>query len=187
MALAFVGDESVVPEFKKTLIETKFDHPLNLAEREVILFTISGLGLLARQHDSAWEFVQQAIDPRYWKRTISWNMTTGNEQYGWLAGWAIAAVGSSGRAEAERIFERLKQEPYISDGKGGGWLLDGAIVDGAFARDLLERRGLDYFRQIYGSESFFDEYQKWKQTESGKKWVDWLRQWRKDHPKETSQ
>jgi hypothetical protein len=186
IALAWIGDENVVSAFKKTLLERKPDRPLSLEERNVMLFTIEGMGLLARRSDSAWEFLNQAIDPRFWKSNASFDLGGGSDQYRWLAVRAISSLGYSGRPEVEVLFQRLKENPFISDGQGGGWLLDSALIDGIFFNELIQNRGIDYLKRIYGTEESVREFQAWKESETGKNWIGWLKQWRKEHPKEAS-
>lgn len=174
ISLAFIGDEQVVHEFTRTIL--KYEKPaVNNDEENVLLFTIEGLGLLARRHDSAFEFLQKAIDPQFWKDNVSWRTDEGQDQYGILAGRSIAALGYSGKAEVEQILQRIKSQPFLPD-------VDSALLDAAFFRDLLQQRGFDFFKGIYGTEEIFRQYTWWKETENGKQWREWLKEWRKKQP-----
>src|SRR5439155_18364004 len=103
-----------------------------------------------------------------------------------LATRAITSLAYAGRPEVGDVIDLLKQHPFVSDGKGGGWNLDSAIVDAAFFHDLIQDRGFEYLKQYYGTDELSRQFPAWRNSENGKQWVEWIQQWRKDHPTEAS-
>jgi hypothetical protein len=178
IALGFVGNEETVTELKNTLLRfSKFD-PLNAQEESVLLFTVEALGFLAREHDSAFRFLNEATSPWFWKQNTTWRSEGRSNDAQVFAGRALASLAYSERPEVEQVIERLKEQPMFDDFQGGYWLLDSALVDAAFFREFLQNRGLDGLKAIYGTEEILNEFTTWARTENGKGWRQWSKQWR---------
>lgn len=183
IALGFVGDEETVREFTNTLMHFSANRPLNAAEQSTMFQTVQALGFLAKNHDSAFEFLVRAMDPGFWKLEVPWRTKDEDYAYTVFAGRALWGLGASQRAEITEIFERIKQQPAVPSSQGGNWPpLTSALVDAVFIQHLLKEKGLDYFKRIYRTEQAMDEYITWLETSAGKEWRAWAKQWPKEHP-----
>jgi hypothetical protein len=191
LALGFAGEERAVPLFTNTLTGEFRGRRLmdrgnsTVNEEGVMLTTLEMLGMLAAKSDAAYDFLKRGLDPVFWQQNLKWSTQDTADEYGVLAGRALGSLAYSGRPEIPGLLQKLKDNPMLNtadprvDLRRTG---EGSVVDAAFWYDLTQQRGLDYIKRICGTEQVFEEWNRWKETQSGRRWRDWSTQRRAVDP-----
>lgn len=176
IALGFIGDDEVVEVFKHTLADNYAGRQLSSNEEMAMRETVEVLGFLANKSDSAFELLKKGFDPKFWKEYCKFvpNETPGF--YGTLTGDAIEAIGRSGRPDVTNILESLKTQPLNNylDNSIMQEHFEGAVIDAAFYNDIIDQRGLDYYKYIYlNIQKSLEELREWRKNGTGRDWDKW--------------
>jgi hypothetical protein len=187
--LAHIGGEQTSTKFIHTLTDEfngrvlKGDE-VHHTENEVgVMETITFcMGFLAQRDDKAWNFLQKAIDPSYWKNSITWRSSMDLEIHGMLTESSIDALGISSRPEVPQLLQSLRQSPPkevdIPDHLKRGF--EGAIMQAAYYYDLLkEKGGVEFNNRFSRVTDVFDadgSWGRWITTPNGAEWQKWFDQ-----------
>ncbi len=181
--LGFIGDEEVVDLFKQTLYQDYGGRKLTASgqidgsDEEYVLFdTVKALGLLASTSDSAYELLKQGTDPWYWKDRVKWSSLRGRDTVGLLTAMCIQSIGTTGRPDSLDFLNELKNRDLKNrtggdDPKARSWV--GAVMDAAFYQDLIQKYGLQAYRDGMRGIPMNELWSEWKKSENGKKWHEW--------------
>lgn len=179
--LGVVGNEETVKIFIRCLMEeqagkvlTDHDVDINLDPEFVLWATLTSLGVLASQFNSAFAYLKQGVRPEYWHTAINWQSYRGPSSPGLMANWAIQALGNTGRAEAREILLELFRNPPTPWPPGAPKSMqrtfEGAITSAAFRLDYIEQYGAEVAKSGKGPDPRF-VYPVWEKSEKGKIWL----------------
>jgi hypothetical protein len=185
-ALAYAGTEKAVAVLTHALTDEYTGETLTggfpdrTDEEGVLINTVSALGLLAAEYDSAWNFLLKGVDPWWWNETVQWSSVRGDRAAGMLASVSIQALAFTGRPEVPDLLQKMKEQEPVNRVAGpgeAGTRLAGSISSAAFYDYLIRKEGMDYFRNnLLGMED--DTFVDWKQSPEGKEWHEWFQQTR---------
>ncbi len=133
----------------------------NAAGRDIL-----GLGLLADRSTSAFSFLTNQAASSVAKLTARWW-----ESFLWRidpAATAISSLGLSGRPEAKDFLQRLSRLPNFPSG------IRGHVVSAQFYWTIRTEDGFAAARDQFAFPDDTDsDFQWWKNTPEGKKWLGW--------------
>lgn len=184
VALGLIGDEEVVEVFKHTLSDQYAGRKLTAGTTEtdeelVMNATVSALGFLAYKSDAAYELLKKGMDPKFWKYYCQFIPDSDPGLYGALAGDSIEAIGRSGRPDVTNILESLKPLPLVNylDNSIMQGSFEGAVVDAAFANEIISQRGLEFYKHLYfNMDTCLQVMKEWEKQGNGLEWRKWRQQ-----------
>jgi len=119
-ALGYIGDAETVELLQKTLLsdypgKTLVGSELGIKSNEVSVMrtTLSALGFLGREHDSAIKFLLDGTEPGFWKGQLLWTSSYGEDIFSLLAADCIQSLSLSTRPEVEGLLNNLKSKPLV--------------------------------------------------------------------------
>jgi hypothetical protein len=182
-ALGKVGDRRVVERFKQALLTDYSGATLTSREQTTYRAHILMLGVLGKDHESAFEFIKQGTSPLFWKATLRWQSATPAEPHVSCAGTCISALGLTGRPEVRLILEQLKTSD-LSDPSNTNPLRrsnEGAVVSAAYYLDAIEEIGRDKFLEQYYGPIDVAPMMRWRTSEKARPWVEWKQRYELEH------
>ena len=180
-ALAAVGSDAAATAFKETLTMDYNGRVMTLPEWKVMADTLEVMGFIASRSNNAYDFVLEALSEDFWKRHRLWQAPFPQEEaYAntRFVGLAVHSLGASGRPGAsEKLSELSEANP---DAIGG---IVGPIATAAFYYEIAKEKGSDTLLKYHLSHMVYEEYQRWTETENGRKWHDWSMRVRRVAPR----
>lgn len=163
--LGRVGDEMVINFLKDTLLYDYKGQLLTDKEEDVLLSIPAALGTLAQQYDSAYSFVKEGTEPKFWQTRKTWTSRMGEYSINMLTAFSIHAIGISARKDVPQILNSFKKKNinYLHR-------FAGDITQAAFYDYLIRDRDKFQNRPEKRDFEFFEE---WIKTSEGARWSKW--------------
>jgi hypothetical protein len=172
-ALGLVGGEEAAVLLANTLTNEFRGQTITDGGLSVMRASVRSLGLLANESESAAAFLRQAADFEFWRQLRGWRAPP--DSYGdterIMVGNSIVGVGITG---ANDVPEWLRQFAKLPRAQAAG--ISGAVVDAACIHDLLRRSGREAYVQLFFTQSFRYELDRWRRTPEAAPWENWYRQ-----------
>ena len=165
MALGMIGDEEVVALFKNDLTQEPEWNSLpsgypNKADAENALCnTVKAMGFLAAKYDSAYDFIKQSADLKFWRDQIPWANSLGSDTAGMLTSYSIGAIGQSGRPDVPQVLEQFKiwtMANQASENDPTARTFSGSVVQAAFYYDVIQSHPIG---NVHKTIDFIDFYE----------------------------
>jgi hypothetical protein len=162
--LGKVGDEKVINFLKDTLLYNYKGQLLTDEKEDVLLSIPAVFGTLAQQYDSAYSFIKEGSEPKFWQTRKTWTSRRGEYSIDLLTHSSIQAIGRSGRRDVLQILNSLKKKNKNYLHRFSGSIAQAAFYDYLIGnRDKLQNR-INCDREIF---------LKWIETPDGARWSKW--------------
>jgi hypothetical protein len=172
-ALGLVGGEEAAALLVNTLTNEFKGQTITQGGLSVMEASVRSLGLLSHESATAAAFLRQTADFEFWRQQRDWRAPP--DSYGGMerimVGNCIVGVGISG---AEDVPEWLRQFAKLPRAQAAG--ISGAVVDAACIHDLVTRSGREAYIQLFFTQSFRYELDRWRRTPEAAPWENWYRQ-----------
>jgi hypothetical protein len=170
--LIFGRSRRVLPLVEDTLTHQHAGKELALGEDAMLLYLPVLLGIVAREDDETLQWLLRGAQEGYWEGVSLWFEPGASPiRPCWLRGRCIRGLAMSERQEAREFLAALHRD---SD-RAIRLEVDGAMVDAAFAADMIVRHGLETAMDEYLSgDNSYSKFVEWKHsTSNGIAWAEW--------------
>ena len=167
--LAYRGGEKSVDLLVKAMTVECRGRKLSYAEDTVMIFLPQLMGVLAREHDSARRFLEEARNPSFWTARRKWESDRGWYVDQVLAGSALRGLALTGTPAVHELLAsyRSRSDDVARD-------LVGAIVTAAWMYRRVIEHGLEKTMDdiLYRAGDLTD-ISAWAETDEGREWEKW--------------
>lgn len=167
-AMAYQKEPRAGQVLRELLTRDYDGRELSQAEEQALLDAVRVLGFVADQDRESHVFLAERVDPATWSKTKRWRSPRGDAVIDLLTGFAIQAMGTSGREEAgPRLAElRNRKANYLHR-------FAGDITQAEFYRYLRNRDGEEgLLKYMTDGDHTKAEFRRWAENE-GRDWFRW--------------
>ncbi|MCX7935344.1 MAG: hypothetical protein N3A66_08810 [Planctomycetota bacterium] len=165
--LGYLGSDEAATALIRGLTRDCASQNLTADEEDALLEHLLALGFAAEKSDTAFVFLQQAVDEEFWQRARTWTSPRGKVSEHLPVYFALQGIGLSGRPEAKIFLESCRQ-------REASWRYRYAssVCQGLFYLAMREQYGNAVFRRDFTATDSWKMWEKWRQGQGGE-WVEW--------------
>jgi hypothetical protein len=127
--------------------------------------------MLSAEYEDAWNVITNGVRPSYWTSRGGWSKDGRDTMATSMAGFAIACLGISGRAEAAAILADLRRAIEDGDAEFSGF--QGDSVQAAFYASVVRGQGAEFLKQNFHGDPQETLRKEWDRSAEGKEWTSW--------------